>query len=87
MKIQAKNFTGQLPNGNRYKIVVTTAHGFVNAYLYEEKNGTFWVESVAQSLFKKGYRSYLEALRNVLNAMQRSYNLCLFKDRTNLNTQ
>lgn len=79
MKLHTKNFTGLLPNGHRYKIVVTTAHGFVNAYLYEEKEGVFWVESVAQSLFKEGYRTYLEALHTVLVAMQNTYKLELIK--------
>lgn len=79
MKLHTRNFTGYLPNGHRYKIVVTTKHGFVNAYLYEEKDGVFWVESVAQSLFKEGYRTYLEALKTVLTAMQNSYNLDLIK--------
>lgn len=80
MKLNANQFTGTLPNGNRYKIVVTTAHGFVNAYLYQEENGIFWVDSIAQSLYKKGYQTYLQALEKVLNTMQNTYNLCLIRN-------
>ncbi|GLB47823.1 hypothetical protein [Neptunitalea lumnitzerae] len=79
MKLWIQNFTGVLPNGNRYKIVVTNTNGFINAYMYEEIEGIFWVDSVAQALWKEGYQSYLQALKKVLSALQNTYPIQLIK--------
>lgn len=81
MKLIANNFTGQLPTGEGYKINVNYngETGFLQGILYVERIGVFWVEYIESALVAENYKTYKEALYEVLVKLEERYNLQLIK--------
>lgn len=81
LKLRANNFTGILPTGERYKVNVTYSKdtGFLTAWLYREDIGVFWTKDIVHSLVAEGYRTYKEALAEILTKIGSRNNVELIK--------